>query len=486
MSHRIEALELFVRETPPGRMPFVLGRGSSAKAQPLVNPLVHLRLVLRDEDGNETFGSAGDRLSVRWLDKRPGRSTGRKRRELVALIERARELHLANAEFGSPFDHCLELHRQIMSAARKMDQEDLTGSFASALFERALIDAVARAAGRSVFDMLFEERLGFDPSVVHPELSEVRPVEYLPPRPQWRFYIRHTVGLADPLVADDVQPENRIGDGLPETLEEYVRADGLRYFKVKVSGNAEADVRRLARIWDVLPKTPETAITLDANEAYGDLATLERLVDRLEREHVGLFQHILYIEQPLPRKATFDETSMAAVRRLAERKPLIIDEADGTLDAFRRAAAIGYRGTSHKNCKGFFKSLVNKALVHHRAEQGPSLVLSGEDLQNLPIVPLHQDFAACAILGLTHCERNGHHYNYGLALLSEKDRQSVARHHRDLYVRRHDEWFLRIVDGQVRCPSLACPGFGVRDEPDWQSMQPLRSWLEMRHPPGEV
>ncbi len=163
-------------------------------------------------------------------------------------------------------------------------------------------------------------------------------------------------------------------------------------------------------------------------------------------------------------------------------KPLLIDEADGTIDAYKRAHDIGYLGTSHKNCKGFFKSLLNHALVVHYALAGDATFLSAEDLQNLPVVPLHQDFATLGILGIEHCERNGHHYNHGLSMLSDIDKSNVVKHHPDLYLKRGDEWFLDVHDGVVECSSLQCPGFGVHDEPDWASMMNMKKWVHKRHP----
>lgn len=484
MSYRIERIELYVRETPPGRMVFSLGKagGTGDSRQALLNPLGHVRLVLRDSAGNTTFGCSGDRLSVRWLDKRPGRAQGLKRRELVDLLHQARDVYLAKPEFESPFEKWRQSHPEIMRAGRAAGQEDLTSSFASAQMERAMLDAVCRLHGKSIFQMVKENRLGFEPASVHPEIGDLDFPSIVPIQPATRFSIRHTVGLADPLKASEVPDEKRIDDGLPETLEEYIRADGIRHFKVKISGDPEADLERLARIWDVILRADQPAVTLDANEAYGDLKVFADFVRRFENDLTGLFQHVLYIEQPLPRSVTLDRTTEHLIREIAERKPLLIDEADGTVDAYKRAHAIGYQGTSHKNCKGFFKSLLNHALVVHYARNGDDSFLSAEDLQNLPIVPLHQDFATLGILGLEHCERNGHHYNYGLSMLSAKDKASIARRHPDLYERRGDEYFLKIRDGAVECGSLQCPGFGVFDEPDWSSMQPMKAWVQLRHP----
>lgn len=484
MTYRIEQVRLFVRETPPGRMAFALGKQADASPadQHMTSPLAHVHLVLKDDTGATTFGCAADRLSVRWLDKRPGRSKGRKLRELVSLIEFARQVHLDHREFETPFDQWHHCHRAIMSRGRDSGQEDLTSSFASALFERALLDGASRLAGKPLFEMVRDDRLGIKPGAIHPELADAKLADYLPEQPLSKIYIRHTVGLVDPLTDEDLRPEDRVNDGLPETLAEYIRADGLKYFKVKISGDPHADMARLERIWDVLPKTPQTALTLDANEAYTDLNAFARFVETLERDLTGLFQHILAIEQPLPRHLTFDPATAPVVRRIAERKPLMIDEADGTVDAFRRAREIGYAGASHKNCKGVFKSLLNKALIAHDWEAERPGFLSAEDLQNLPVVPLQQDFAAVAMLGLEHCERNGHHYNHGLSMLSPQDKANAVEHHPDLYVRRGDESYLNIRDGAVQCASLQVPGFGVRDEPDWASMTDMRKWVDGQYP----
>ncbi len=484
MSYRIEDIRLYVRETLPGRMLFTLGKhGASDKpARPLTSPIGYVRLTLRGADGGKAFGCAADRLSVRWLDKRPGRSHGRKLHELVALIHHARDVYLSRSAFDSPFQVWQDGFNDVMAHGRSQGQEDLTCCLASAIVERAILDAVARLAGKPLFDMVREDRLGFRPTQVHPELKGLRLADHLPRRPLTRFRIRHTVGLADPLTAGDLPAGQRVNDGLPETLEEYVRQDGLTAFKVKISGDPGPDLDRLGRLWMVIPQKPETIITLDANEAYRELAPFVDFVATLRDQLPGLFERILYIEQPLERTLSLDPSSERWVRRVAGTKPLIIDEADGNLEAFKRAHAIGYAGTSCKNCKGFFKSLLNRALVAHYNAAGQKTFLTGEDLQNLPIVPLHQDFVALSMLGITHCERNGHHYNYGLSMVPEKEKACVAKHHRDLYVQRGSEWFLNIRDGMVACGSLQCPGFGVREEPDWASMTEMRRWVQGRYP----
>jgi hypothetical protein len=101
--YRFELIELYVRVTPPGRLAVAIGTNTDEKPKPERNPIAHVRMVLSDAAGNTTYGCSGDRMSVRWLDKREGRTKERKLHELVALIEQAREIYLAEPEFDDPF-----------------------------------------------------------------------------------------------------------------------------------------------------------------------------------------------------------------------------------------------------------------------------------------------------------------------------------------------------------------------------------------------
>ena len=72
--------------------------------------------------------------------------------------------------------------------------------------------------------------------------------------------------MLDPLRAEDVDPAQRIDDGLPQTLEEDVRRYGLRAFKVKIGGDPQADARRLDELAEFLPTVAgdDWLVTLDA------------------------------------------------------------------------------------------------------------------------------------------------------------------------------------------------------------------------------
>jgi len=486
MRYQLESAELFVRKMPPDRLNFGIGKSdeggeakSSAKRRP--SAILLARVRIETSDGRSAVGCSGDRPSFGWLDKRPDKSPAVKLSMLLDLVESSREIYLEQgADFASPFGLWQAAYPAVATFAKEHDYEDLMASYASALFERAVIDGVCRIEGKPFATMVREDRLGIDPGAIHPELEGLRFGSLFPEKPRTSFHIRHTVGLSDPVDDSDRADGQRAGDGEPETLKEYAERDGLRYFKIKISGDADADIERLGSIWNrVLVLADRPVITLDGNEAYTDIKSFASFVDRFEEELPGMFQHTLFIEQPLTRALTLDPATADSVRRIDKKKPLVIDEADGTTSAFREAFAIGYSGCSHKNCKGVFKSLLNYALIHHWSEESDrDIFLSGEDLSNMSLVPLHQDFATLGVLGIEHCERNGHHYAYGLSHLNEEEKRAVAEKHRDLYVERDGEYFLRIEDGQVRAVSVQTEAFGTVTQPDWSSLTPLKDWRE--------
>jgi hypothetical protein len=331
--------------------------------------------------------------------------------------------------------------------------------------------------------MLRDDVLGIRPEAVHRELTRADLLAWASrPAPE-TVAVRHTVGLLDPIVADDVPADGWLHDGLPQTLEECVRAHGLRHFKLKVGGRLGDDVDRLTRIAATLDRLiPDAYLaTLDGNEQYKTMADFAALVEAIERTPAlaRLWRSTAFIEQPLDRAIALDAAATEGLAALGRRVPIIIDESDGDLEAFPRALALGYRGVSTKNCKGIMKSFLNRSLVERRNAGRPEparLFMSAEDLTNVPVVPVQQDLATVRTLGIAHVERNGHHYVRGLAHCSPRERAAALRQHGDLYTGDERQAWLRIENGRLRVGSLATPGYGVAFAPDLEAMIPLERW----------
>lgn len=445
----LRAIELCERDVRL-RMPFRFGVVTLTAA-----PQAFVRVRIRVEDGpaagREAEGAAAELMAPKWFDKNPALTNEDNFEQLRCSIAAAREAYLAGGA-NTAWGHFLA-HRR----------DGLVAGFGPALVERAALDALCRALGISFYTAVRSNAIG---AGVFEGMDLAAFFARLAPAP--RIAARHTVGLVDPLTATDVT--ERVGDGLPETLEEVVERYGNRHFKLKVAGDPKADVERLGRIAAVLDRIagPYYA-TLDGNEQYADIAGIAELWRRMKAEPrlARLVASILFIEQPVVRARALAEP-VSGVER-----PVIIDESDDSLDAFVQARSLGYRGVSSKTCKGIYRALVNAArCAAWNAEAGEArYFLSAEDLTVQPGLALQQDLALVSLLGISHVERNGHHYVNGMAGLPAAEQQAFLAAHPDLYERSAGAVRVRIEDGMLALGSLDCPGYASRANPDWGSMR---------------
>ena len=436
---RVRDVDVFLRQVRT-RMPFRYG-----KAVVTEEPIAHLRARL-DIDGRPATGVAAAALPPLWFDKDPSKSHADNIADLLRSLRAAAETYRALPAAGA-----FALHQagEPESRRRCAGLNDLTAGFGVALLDAAVVDGLCRATETTFHAALKSDLLGFGPLD-------------LPERPLDRIQVRHTVGMADPITAAEVREP--LNDGLPETLEDVVRVYGVRYFKVKVSGDLEASLDRLRRIAAVL--RGDYQVTLDGNEqfhAMEEAAAFVRRVstDPLLREFWG---KTLWIEQPVERSAALEEDVHEALEEIDRLKPVIIDESDGTDGAVDRALLLGYRGISAKNCKGIYRTLHS-----HRRTREACAVLSSEDLMNIPVVPLHQDLAVAAALGIGHSERNGHHYIRAFEYFSPRERESTLREYPSLYrTLPSGLGAVRIEGGAMSLAEINRAPFGVLSEPDWE------------------
>jgi hypothetical protein len=81
----------------------------------------------------------------------------------------------------------------------------------------------------------------------------------------------------------DLNEEDRLKDGLPQTLEECIKFYGLRHFKLKVRGDVDADLARLRQVADLVTAQcgGNYAFTLDGNEQYREFPKFVELWQRI-------------------------------------------------------------------------------------------------------------------------------------------------------------------------------------------------------------
>jgi len=419
-------------------------------------PQLFVRVEIEVEGRGTAVGASAELLVPKWFDKRPELSPAQTVDGLRRSLEIARGFYLARTGYLTAFDlHASCIGAQIATCAKK-NIPPLAAAYGPAEIDKAVLDAVLRAVETNFFDGMAGNIAGID-ARLSPDLKETDITTFLAGRkPLPRVAIRHTVGLDDTVEGKD---------GVADAHENA----GARYFKLKLSGDPAADAARLARIGKDLDTLGHGyKVTLDANEQYADLAALQALIDRLDRDPgLGpIASRLLYIEQPMPR----DITRQSPLGSLAARG-FIIDEADDSYDAFPAARALGYHGISSKSCKGLYKSVVNATRAAKWSADGGTFFVTGEDLTCQAGLAVQQDLALGAFLGIAHAERNGHHYVDGFGVAAEAEAFAAA--HPDLYADAGHGIRLSIHDGDLLTGSLHATGFATSVHPDWSALRPL-------------
>jgi L-alanine-DL-glutamate epimerase-like enolase superfamily enzyme len=450
------------------RMPFRFGAVTHTEGRQAI-VRVHVRL----DDGREGFGYAAEALAAKWFDKNPALTDAQNHDQLRKALEIAADAY-RDAPLSTAFDLFADNYRYQLRAGRGLELPPLVASYGNALLDRAVLDALCRLHGVSFWTAMRSNLAGM---TAHPVIADLGGFDFdaflAGLAPVTSIEARHTVGLVDPITAADQAPGTRVDDGLPETLEEVVAAYGQRCFKLKVSGDQTADVERLVRIAAVLDGVAGLHVTLDGNEQYEDVEAVVELWSTMENDPrlQKLCAATLFIEQPIKRQVALAR-SVSALARL---RPVIIDESDGELDAFPRARTLGYGGVSSKDCKGFYKSIVNLARCRVWNAEGDDAgyFLSGEDLTTQAGLSVQQDLALVSLLGLADVERNGHHFIDGFAGRPQMEALAFLDAHPDLYVEENRRVRLRIEHGRIALGSLDCPGFGSAVVPDLSTTAPM-------------
>jgi len=461
------------------RFPFKYGIAS-------MSALPHLFVSLDlSVGGRQARGIASEGLAPKWFTKDPNTFIEQDLAEMLAVIQNASRIaRLASPKPVLYFRWWQELYQEQARWATVKQIPSLLANLGVSLMERAVLDGLCKAADTSFHRLLGSDSLGISLGEVHEALSGISVAQVLPAEPQARISVRHTVGLGDPLRARDIPADKQLNDGLPHALDESIRAYGLRHFKIKACGQAHLDLPRLREITAILAEEcPDGFLaTLDGNEQFQDLASFRDFYETLRADHAltPLFQNLLFIEQPLHRDHALKDDVAVALTEWTEGPGLIIDEADGALKDLPQALDLGYSGTSHKNCKGIMKGLTNAALLKVRsASSKRPLILSGEDLANVGPVALLQDLAMMATLGITHVERNGHHYFRGLSMHPPAVQEAVLQTHTGLY-RQHEAGFptLDIRAGQADLRTVNAAPFGCGIDLDTTAYLPLNDWIK--------
>ena len=333
------------------------------------------------------------------------------------FAEEVVELTIAYSDYAHPIDIMEQLSAEYEHLAKQLKNKlklpeampVLAQLVAASPLDAALHDAFGRVHGKNSYDTLSKEYMNHDLSNY---LDDSFKGEYLDKytlrEPKARMPLYHLVGALDPLTAADVQ--KKVGDGLPETLGEWIKHDGLTHLKIKLAGdNLQWDVDRVLAVDKVaaeaqaLRKCTTWFYSLDFNEKCGNVQYVLDFLAKVKAATPAGYDRIQYIEQPTNRDlAAHPENKMHEAAKL---KPVVIDESLVDYDSLLLARDMGYTGVALKTCKGHSGSLILAA-----AAQKHNMFLCVQDLTCPGYSFLHSASLAARIPGVAAIEGNSRQY----------------------------------------------------------------------------
>lgn len=442
--------------------------------------LPHVFLCVEvDFSGKIVKGISSEGLPPKWFTKNPDTTFEEDLPEMITVLSTALDFS-KNIRADTIFEFWVELYEVQERWAKKENIPPLLAHLGSSLVERALIDAFCRALNKSFHEVLRANDLGVRLGYFYDELKGSQPADWLPDKPLDQIIARHTVGLGDPLLGSEINKNDRCQDGLPQALDEVIDQYNITHFKIKICGEIETDLPRLESIATLLKsKIKDFKFTLDGNEQFSSVSEFRLHWEKLkENALLNSFlneDHLLFVEQPLHRDFALNDDVSRDIHQWDLCPSMIIDESDGEISSLQQALDLGYRGTSHKNCKGVFKGIANTCKIQfNRQTKDGEWIISGEDLANVGPVALLNDLSVMSSLGINDVERNGHHYFAGLSVYPKDLQGKICCSHEDLYSFGELGFASLIInDGIISLSTLIESGFGCGLELNEENIKKL-------------
>lgn len=311
-------------------------------------------------------------------------------------------------------------------------------------FDAALHDAYGKTFGVSAYHTLGPEFL--PPDLGHflgKEFAGERLDRWIARDPVPSLPLYHLVGALDPLDEGDIVTP--VGDGLPETLPQWIEADGLTHLKIKLNGDDLAwDTERVVRV-DRLTEATQARrgvttwqYSLDFNERCANVGYLLEFLHRVQEQTPRGFERIAYIEQPTLRDLAANRHNV--MHEASKLRPVVIDESLLDLESLQLAREMGYTGAALKACKGQSQSLLLAA-----AARKYGMFLCVQDLTCPGASLIHSAGLAAHVPGVTAIESNARQY-CPAANAPWADRFPGI---------------FRITDGRMRTGEITGPGLGA-------------------------
>lgn len=282
---------------------------------------------------------------------------------MKAVGEKVAKLTTDNKEFGHPIEINLALEPAYLKAALEVaTEQQLTEPIpklcilvTASPFDAAIHDAYGKLYGLNCYHTygpeFFNRDLG---DFLGAEYRGEQLDQYVMKEPKARMPLYHLVGALDPLEESDIV--KKVGDGLPETLAEWIMFNGLTHLKIKLNGSdLDWDVNRVLNI-------EKTAVAIqqkrgiaswitscDFNEKCPNEEYLVGFLRKIQEKAPAAFDRLQYVEQPTKRDLKADRANV--MHAASKIKPVVIDESLVDQETLMLSREMGYTGEALKACK---------------------------------------------------------------------------------------------------------------------------------------
>ncbi|MCC6585716.1 MAG: mandelate racemase/muconate lactonizing enzyme family protein [Bryobacterales bacterium] len=349
--------------------------------------LLNVNVVLESNAGKTAKGFGSMPLGNVWSFPSKVLKYEQTLEAMKALATEIHQITAAYKEPGHPIDLNHALEPEYLKAADKVNKAlklqqpipKLCTLVTASPFDAAVHDGFGKMLGRSAYQTYGPDLMSNDLShYLNADFKGETLDRYVLKAPKPKMPLYHLVGAVDPITASDIN--KRVGDGLPETLPEWINYSGLSHLKIKLNGedilwdvNRVLAVERAAAEAQAKRGVSKWVYSLDFNEKCPNVQYLLGFMRQVKEKAPAAFDRIQYIEQPTARDLRANRQNK--MQEAAKVRPVVIDESLTDLEALLLSREIGYTGVALKACKG-----QSQAVLMGAAAQKYKMFLCVQDL----------------------------------------------------------------------------------------------------------
>ena len=415
-------------------------------------PFCEVKVEVENREGRIAQGYGGTFLMDLWAFPDPSVSHKKKKEAMQEVTRRFCKRVIEYNQFCHPIDIFWSLREELKITAEEVSKErklekklpPLAALVCASPVDAAIHDAFGNVNRIDTYNGYGKGFMDHDLSYYLGEEFKGRYIaDYIREDYLSKILVFHLVGGKDKLRESEVD-ESDPQDGLPNSLDEWIKRDGLFCLKIKLVGNnLKWDVNRIEEVASIaqeIQKEKGLFFSVDTNEQCESPEYIVELLRKFKEVHPNFFKELLYVEQPTERDISQHRFDM---RKVSELKPVIVDESLTGLEEFDLAMELGWSGIALKTCKCQSEGLL---LLAKASQKG--IPYSVQDLTNPGISLIHSVALAARTYPIKGVEANSCQF------FPEASKEE-AKVHPNIFRRR---------DGMVSTESIKGYGLGYQIE----------------------